>query len=293
MSGLNKRIQYRNPQAGTRACRLAVLAALLALMPPGDASAGPEEDRLRLLKAYQTRFPDIRAEDYVHGALVFDPDAKAQYQGIMEFPPFQADVARGAALWRTPLRSGKTYADCMPNQGRMIAGNYPMFDVQRGRVVTFEDLINDCRVANGEAPYAHADGATMGVLTAYARGLSDGMKMNIRVDTPEAMKAYEDGKRTFFARAGQLNFSCANCHVDHAGDKLRAEHLSMAIGHATHWPVFRAGDPPHTLQARYALCYQRMRHVPDAPGSERMNNLEYYHAYLSNGLTLHASVFRK
>jgi len=293
MNNIEMRISPGIPVSCRQGYYAGLLAALLVLLPVTSVNAGPEEDRLGLLKSYQTRFPDIRMDDYIHGALVFDPDAKAQYQSIMEFPPFLAAQAKGEAMWRTPLRSGRSYADCMPNQGRLIAGNYPMFDAEKGRVVTFEDLINDCRVANGEPPYAPDDGATMGLLTAYARSLSDGMKMNIRVDTPEALKAYEDGKRTFYARTGQLNFSCANCHVDHAGDKLRSEHLSMAIGHATHWPVFRAGDVPYTLQARYALCYQLMRHVPDAPGSERMNNLEYFHAYLSNGLTLHASVFRK
>jgi sulfur-oxidizing protein SoxA len=67
----------------------------------------------------------------------------------------------------------------------------------------------------------------------------------------------------------------------------------MAIGQTTHWPVFRAGTELTMLQERYELCYQMMRHVSDEPGSERMNNLEYFHAYLSNGLEMRASVFRK
>ncbi len=268
------------------------LAACLGLFPT-RAGAGPEEDRQTLLNHYKTRFPDIRFEEYVHGALAFNPDAKAQYDSVMEFPPFVGEVEKGEKLWKAPFRNGKTYADCLPNGGKMIAGAYPVFDEARGKVVTFEDRLNQCRVANGEVAYDLSDRKTMGVLSAYARGLSDGMRMSIKVEGAGALKAYEDGKKTFYARLGQLNFSCASCHVDNVGNKLRSEFLSMAVGHATHWPVFRAGTDLTTLQARYELCFTLMRHVADPLGSERMNNLEYFHSYQSNGLELHASVFRK
>jgi sulfur-oxidizing protein SoxA len=269
---------------------MAVVAALLGVAP---ASAGPEDDRLKVVNHFKSKYPDIRMETYVLGALAFDADARLQYDSVMQFPPFVAELERGERLWRAPLKSGKTYADCLPNGGRMIAGNYPMFDESRGRVVTLEDLVNDCRAANGEAPYEYADPATMGVLTAYARTLSDGMRMNIRVEGPAALQAYEDGKKTFYARVGQLNFSCGHCHVDNAGNRLRSELLSPVIGQSAHWPVFRGGDNLVTLQGRYVECFRLMRHVPDKPGSIRFNNLEYFHSYLSNGLELKASVFRK
>jgi len=271
------------------------LAALLACLGAGAALAepAPEDDRARLEAFFRKQFPDLRIEQYVYGAMLFDPEAMAQYRGIMEYPPFAGEVEKGEILWRTPMRSGLTYADCLPNRGRMIAGNYPMFDEAKGRVVTLEDAINACRVANNEAPYPHGDPASMGALTAYLRGLSDGMKMNIRVEGEGARRAFADGRRTFYARAGQLNFSCANCHVDNAGNRLRGELLSPVIGQATHWPVFRGGDQLVTLQARYASCHRLARHVPDALGSTRYNNLEYFHSYLSNGLPLRASVFRK
>lgn len=271
---------------------LSALAAL-GLLVTAAVRAGPEEDRLKLVTYYKDRYPDIKISEYVHGSLVFDPDAKAHYLSIMEFPPYLGEIEKGEKLWRTAFKNGKTYADCLPNGGKMIAGNYPMFDEKKARVVTFEDLINDCRVANGEEPYPYAGKSTMGLLTAYARALSDGMKMNIKVDSPEALKAYEDGKRTYYARAGQLNFSCASCHVDNVGNKLRTELLSMTVGQSTHWPVFRGGGNPVTLQARYEYCFTQMRHVSDGPGSERLNNLEYFHAFMSNGLEMRASVFRK
>ncbi|MDD5367432.1 MAG: sulfur oxidation c-type cytochrome SoxA [Gallionellaceae bacterium] len=271
------------------------LAGLGIALGAVSASAAPEDDRLKVVNYLKNKYPDIKVDDYVYGALAFSPDSKAQYDSIMEFPPFVGVIDQGKKMWDTPFKNGKTYADCLPNGGKMIVGNYPMFDEAKGKVVTFEDAINACRVANGEEAYKYG-GKEMDVLTTYARTLSDGMKMNIKVDSPAAKKAFEDGKTTYYARAGQLNFSCASCHIDAAGNNLRSEILSPVVGQATHWPVFRGkdgGDIATSLQTRYVGCFKQVRHVPDKEGSTRFNNLEYFHSYLSNGLEMKSSVFRK
>lgn len=272
---------------------LAGAAGLGIVLGAATAHATPESDRQAFIKYYTTKFPNVKVEDYVYGALAFEEDSKAQYDAIMEFPPFEAQIEKGRKMWETPFKNGKTYASCLPNGGKQIAGNYPMFDDARGKVVTLEGAINDCRVANGEEPFRISDKNTLGVLTAYVRTLSDGMLMNIKVDTPKAVAAYEDGKKTFFSRKGQLNFACASCHVQNAGVRLRSELISPAVGHAVHWPVFRGGDNLVTLQNRYTGCFRQVRAVPPAEGSAIMNNLEYFHSSLSNGLPLKASVFRK
>lgn len=257
------------------------------------AHASPEADRQELIKYYTEKYPDVKLDDYVYGALAFDADSKAQYDAIMEFPPFVSQVDAGRKLWETPLKSGKTYADCLPNGGKQIAGNYPMFDDASGKVVTLHDAINACRVANGEEPYKVDDMKTMGTLTAYMRTLSDGMLMNVKVVGPKAMAAYADGKKTFFSRKGQLNFACASCHVQNGGTRLRSELISPVVGHAVHWPVFRGGENLVTLQNRYEGCFKQVRAVPPPQGGTTMNNLEYFHSALSNGLPMQASVFRK
>jgi sulfur-oxidizing protein SoxA len=255
--------------------------------------ASPEQDRQDLIKYYMNKYPNVKIEDYVYGALAFDEDSKAQYDAIMEFPPYESVIEKGKKMWETPFKNGKTYADCMPNGGKNIVGNYPYFNDKSGKVVTLDDELNACRVANGEQAYKPGDHTTMGVLESYMRGLSDGMLTNIKVEGPKAMAAYQDGKNTFYGRAGQLNFACATCHVQNAGVKLRSELISPAIGHTVHWPVFRGGDNLFTLQRRYVGCFRSVRHISDPAGSERLNNLEYFHTYLSNGLPLKASVFRK
>ena len=272
---------------------IAVVAGLGAVFGAATAHATPEQDRQEMIKYFTAKYPNVKLEDYVYGALAFDADSKSQYDAIMEFPPFMTEIEKGQKMWETPLKSGKTYADCLPNGGKNIAGNYPMFDEAKGKVVTLHDAINACRVANGEEAYKVDDMKTMGVLTAYMRTLSDGMLMNIKVESPKAMEAYNAGKKTFFTRKGQLNFACASCHVQNGGNRLRSELLSPPVGHAVHWPVFRAGTNLVTLQNRYQGCFRQVRQVPPPQGGEIMNNLEYFHSSLSNGLPMQASVFRK
>lgn len=272
---------------------LAGMAGLGIALGAVNAYANPEKDRQDFIKYYTSKYPNIKIDDYVYGALAFDPDAKAQYDAIMEFPPFDSVVEQGRKMFETPMKSGKKLSDCLPNGGKMIAGNYPMFDEARGKVITLNDVINDCRVANGEAAWKVDDVKTMGVLNAYLRTLSDGMLSNVKVEGPKALAAYEDGKKSFFTRKGQLNFACANCHVQNAGVKLRSELISPAVGHTVHWPVFRGGDNLVQLQQRYVGCYRSVRAISPPAGSTMMNNLEYFHSYLSNGLPMKASVFRK
>ncbi len=269
------------------------LLGLGVLLGTVDALATPEQDRQAFIKLYTQKYPNIKVDDYIYGALAFDDDSRSQYNSIMEFPPYESVLDQGRKMWETPFANGKRYADCFPNGGKQIAGTYPQFDEAKGKVVTLQDTLNACRTANGEEAYKHNDMKTMGTLTAYMRTLSDGMLMNVKVEGPKATAAYEDGKKTFFSRKGQLNFACANCHVQNAGTRLRSELISPAVGHAVHWPVFRGGETLVTLQQRYEGCFKQVRAVPPPQGGEIMNNLEYFHSSLSNGLPMKASVFRK
>ncbi|HWQ40002.1 MAG TPA: sulfur oxidation c-type cytochrome SoxA [Burkholderiales bacterium] len=272
---------------------LAALAFLVSLLAAGGACASAESDRQALLAYFRERFPDIPLEQYVHGALMLSADAKAQYDSIMEFPPFQPDIDRGRRIWEARFKNGKSFADCFPNGGRAVAGKYPYFDPRLGKVVTFEMALNFCLRDNGESQFDYGDRNTMGVLTAYARTLSDGMPMDIRVEGKAAREKYEAGKALYYRRIGQMNVACASCHVTHAGRYFRDELISPVIGQAVHFPVFRGGEHLFTLHMRYQRCMEAVRAVPFPAGSEELNNLEYFHSYLSNGLPLKASVYRK
>ncbi|UCH48037.1 MAG: sulfur oxidation c-type cytochrome SoxA [Betaproteobacteria bacterium] len=266
---------------------------LLLLLVGAPLFASPEEDREAFLAFFSGRFPGVPLEQYVHGSMMLSEDALSQYESIMDFPPFQGDIDRGRMLWEKPFANGRTFADCFDDGGRNVAGLYPYYDEANDRVVTFEMALNACLKENGEAKLDYGDRSTMGVLTAYARTLSDGMAMNIKVDSEGARKKYEAGRAFYFRRIGQHNLACASCHYTHAGHYFRDELLSPTIGQAVHFPVFRGGEFLFTLHMRYQRCMEALRAVPFAAGSEELNNLEYFHSYLNNGLPLKASVYRR
>lgn len=266
---------------------------VVAASGPALALAGPAEDRVHFVEFFVNRFPGIPLEDYVYGALIANPGGRDQYDQIMEFPPFLGDIEKGKRIWETTFHSGRSFADCFPGGGHNAVGNYPYFDETLGKVVSFENAINACLRANGEAEMAYGEREPMGVLTAYARTLSDGMRIDIRVDSPGAAAKYEAGRNLFFRRIGQLNAACAGCHLYNAGKIMRMEIISPALGQATHWPIFRGGEELMTFQGRFKRCMEQMRAVPYGFDSDEWNNLEYFLTYLSNGLPLKSAVFRK
>jgi sulfur-oxidizing protein SoxA len=217
-------------------------------------------------------------------------DAPAFVQGD-DVPPEAATlVEAGRKLFTAKFADGKTLASCFPNGGRRIAASYPQYDARLKRVVTLEMAINQCRKAHGEALYEATDAETMGAALAYLRSLSDGQKIAVRVPAA-AEERFEQGRRIYFTRMGQRNYACASCHVQGAGRYFGDEALSPAIGQATHWPVVRDGKPV-MLQMRIRECLERMGAAPFAVGSDELNHIEYFLAYLSNGLVLKANVKR-
>ena len=264
----------------------------LLLFTSLGTQAGPEEDRIAMINHYKQMFPNIKFEDYVYGALAMNPEAKEQYDNAMEFPSYALDVRQGGVHWEKSFKNGNRFSSCFKYGGVNAAASYPYFDDKAGRVITFENAINDCLKLNGESELKYGS-REMALLTAYAKSLSDNAKVNIKVKSPGALAAYEKGKQFYYQRQGQLNFSCATCHIDNAGRYIRSEQLSMMAGQASHWPLFRAGTEPVTLQTRFIGCQKNTRAEPKEANSPEYNNLEYFMTYMSNGLKMRTPVFRK
>ncbi len=266
---------------------------LLLAVPALAQIASPNEEREQIAAFFKQRFPGVALDDYVYGALIANPGGREQYDQIMEFPPFVGDIEQGKKIWETPFRNGKTFGDCFADGGRNVVGNYPYYDESRAKVMTFENALNRCLRQNAEPEMAYGKQAPMGVLVAYARTLSDGMRIDVKVDSPGALVRYQSGRDLFYRRIGQLNASCAGCHVYNAGKIMRMEIISPVLGHATHWPIFRGGEELMTFQGRFKRCMEQMRAVPFGFNSEEWNDLEFYLTVLSHGLPLKSSVFRK
>jgi sulfur-oxidizing protein SoxA len=113
-------------------------------------------------------------------------------------------------------------------------------------------------------------------------------------DDPRALDIYEQGKQFFYAKRGQLNMSCADCHVYNAGNKIRADILSPALGQTSHFPVYRSKwGGLGTLHRRYDGCNKQVRAKPYKAQGEEYSALEYFHTYMSNGLEINGPGARK
>ncbi len=118
--------------------------------------------------------------------------------------------------------------------------------------------------------------------------------MVVPKDDAGAMAAYEEGKAFYFTRRGQLNMSCASCHVQNAGNMIRSENLSMSMGHTTHFPVYRSKwGTVGTLHRRFTGCNKQVRAKPFKAQGQEYRNLEYFLTYMSNDFELNGPGARK
>ncbi|WP_377828522.1 sulfur oxidation c-type cytochrome SoxA [Bradyrhizobium lupini] len=267
-------------------------AALVALaLTSPRVVAADKVDPIADAKAFQNfffqKFPDVKHEDFVNGPYSMNEDMKRQWQEKEEFPPYEFALDAGKEMFATPFKNGKTYADCFPNGGIGIRQNYPYFDEKEGKVVTLELALNRCREANGEAPYSYVKDE-MASLTAYMAFTSRGKPMDIKIpDDPRALAAFENGKRYFYTRRGQLNFSCASCHVQSPGERIRAEILAPALGILNAMPIYRSEwSGMGTTSRRFVTCNSQTRGVPLEPQADEYRDVEYFLSYVANGLPI-------
>ncbi|OBS09761.1 sulfur oxidation c-type cytochrome SoxA [Acidihalobacter prosperus] len=273
---------------------------LLALLAFGSASSAAQPSPARDLAAFrnyfQTRFPGVPLKAYAQGEWIpgiASADALAQYRSVMQFPPQALAVAAGKRLFDTPFPNGHRYADCFPHGGIGIRQDYPRFDAKTGQVETLALAVNRCRLENGLKPLAWERGPLAEIL-AYLASTSAGRAMHVATpNTPAALAAYARGKTFFYAPIGRLNLSCADCHMLHSGQRLRAQLISPALGMPAGFPVYRAKwGGLGTLDRRFIGCNKKIRARPFKPQSVRYRDLAYFLSYMSNGVPVTGPAYR-
>jgi sulfur-oxidizing protein SoxA len=263
----------------------------LALTAISSTLAADTPDPVADAKAFRnyfvTKFPNVKPEGFVNGPYALNEDMRRQWEEKEQFPPYEFSLEMGKEMFAKPFRNGKSYADCFPDQGIGIRQNYPYFDAKEGKVITLELALNRCREANGEPPFSYV-GDDMAALTAYMAFTSRGKPFDIKIpDDPRALEAYQNGKRYFYTRRGQLNFSCATCHVQNPGERMRAEILAPALGILNAMPIYRSEwGGMGTISRRLTTCNSQIRAVPLEPQADEYRDLEYYLSYVSNGLPI-------
>lgn len=257
------------------------------------AQATPEEDLAAFQNFYKEKFKDIPFEEFGNGAYIFSEDARSQWEEAeADFPPYEDQVAEGEEMWNTPFANGKTYEECL-GEVSTVRAKYPMYDEEKDTILTLEGEINACREANGEEPLKWKKGP-IASLSGYIASQAQGQKIDVKIPNEKAQAWYDKGKQQFYAKRGQLNMSCADCHVYYGGNRIRAETLSPALGQITHFPVYRMKwGELGTIQRRYAGCNSQVRAKPFKDQGDEYKALEYFHTYMSNGLDWNGPSSRK
>lgn len=293
-----------------------LIIAMTALSVLGGASAtavaSPEKDLNEFRQYFYKKFPGLKLQEYADGIYALDEVRRYEWEAMEEFPPYEAGVEIGKNLFE---KYG--LASCFKNGGKSIKQHYPYFDKKSGTVRTLEgDLMTCLKRKNVDLK---AEGLRFGkgkfaAISAYMAYTSRGEKQNVVVpNDPRALAIYEKGKQHFYAKRGQLNMACADCHVYNSGMMARGNLLSPALGHTSHFPVWRrkwsrkSGGSDvggfGTIQRRYSGCNKQVRALPldkykDADYKRGMQHpeyvaLEYFHTYMSNGIRLNGPSVRQ
>ncbi len=253
----------------------------------------PAED-LKVYRSYfMNKFAGVPMNEFQNGVYAIDKVSRDSWEAIEEFPPYEPMIEEGEEMWNKPFANGKTYGSCFNNDPAQRK-NYPYWDAKRKMVITLPMTVNECRKANGEKPLKYKKGAITRLL-AYMASESRGQVAKVAVpNDKDAIAAYNAGKNFYFARRGQLNFSCAHCHFESSGQHVRTDILSPALGHTTGWPVYRSKwGEMGTLHRRFTGCNKQVRAKPFKAQGKEYRNLEYFLTHMSNGIEYNGPSARK
>lgn len=221
-----------------------------------NAGNATVEDDIAAFQGYfLERFPNVALESYNDGvnALPQYDHRRANWELIMEFPPYEPEMERAHEEWSRPFANGKTFDDCFADSPP--ANKYPFYDESTDDIRTIVADINACLMANGEKPMKNLMYDKMARLVAVYKEQSNGEKMAVEVGSEGARKWYENGEAFYWTKRGQLHFSCADCHVLSSGMNLRGDVLGAGLGQTTGFPVYRTewsttGRPFGTVHRR-------------------------------------------
>ncbi|MGI9373918.1 MAG: sulfur oxidation c-type cytochrome SoxA, partial [Hyphomicrobiales bacterium] len=106
-----------------------------------------------------------------------------------------------------------------------------------------------------------------------------------------ATEWFEKGKAFYNQRRGQLDMACSSCHVDNAGNKIRANILSQGQGNG--FPTYRLKwQKPGSLHRRFRGCNKQVRAKPFKTGSDEYLALELYVMWRGRGLPVETPAVR-
>lgn len=203
-------------------------------------------------------------------------------------------VEHGEESWEeVDGEAGKACASCHKDAAtsmKTVGTTYPKIAKDIGKLDNIENRINRCRTENMKAKPWKYDSQDMLGMVSYVKRQSHGQPVNVSIEG-EAASWYEKGKAFYNQRRGQLDMACSSCHVDNAGNKIRANILSQGMGNG--FPTYRLKwQKPGSLHRRFRGCNKQVRSKPYKTGSDEYLALELYVMWRSRGLPVETPAVR-
>jgi sulfur-oxidizing protein SoxA len=216
------------------------------------------------------------------------------YIAGVDFSAADEYIDAGSAAFAQAGNNGRSCASCHSPQARepvdlsVAASRYPRFDEGMGRVIGLEEQVNSCRERRMASEPFPLGSRSMNLLAGYLKYLGRGNTINIDIGKAGA-EAFERGRASFERKAGQLNFSCSDCHEWPGSDWLRAQRIPKLDQSAGEWPKHYIAVHDLgliSLRQRIQHCQIVNRTYPLPLHSQEYLDLEYYLTRLANGSSI-------
>jgi sulfur-oxidizing protein SoxA len=203
-------------------------------------------------------------------------------------------VQDGETVWNMKIGvRDKSCASCHGDAAvsmRGVAARYPAYDAREGLPVTLARRIVICKQRNQWALAPPPESRELLSLESYVALQSRGLPI-APPDDPRLEPYRERGRQWFEQRMGQLNFACAQCHADNAGQRLGGSVIPQA--HPTGYPIYRLEwQGMGSLERRLRNCMSGVRAEPFALGSPEMTELALYLAQRAAGMRIETPAVR-
>ncbi|ADW22709.1 MULTISPECIES: sulfur oxidation c-type cytochrome SoxA [Thermus] len=171
-------------------------------------------------------------------------------------------VEEGKELFFRKGPSGKTLEECDFGKGKgVLEGVYailPKYFSDSKRVEDLETRVYTCmQTVQGYKP-AEIKRDEVRAITTYIASFSSKAKIQVVPKHPAELAMYNLGRELWYTRAGARDMSCAICHDQYAGQRVRLSPVrSPKQGLGNEWPAYRfEEDRLYTMEDRINFCYE-------------------------------------
>ncbi len=224
---------------------------------------------------------------WTQGDKPLDPYEEAMRQRQMYLETFgvlpgELYVEEGKELFYRKGPSGKTLEACDFGKGPgVLEGVYailPRYFPDTRRVEDLETRVYTCmQRVQGFKP-EEIKREEVQAITTYIASFSSKAKLQVVPKHPQELAVYNLGRELWYQRAGARDMSCAVCHEQYAGQRVRLSPVrSPAQGLGNEWPAYRfEADKLYTMQDRIHFCYESIAIPPPGFYSEPYIALTLY-----------------